>query len=68
MTVRSFLMGGAAAALAATPIAAEALVREAAPIDGEQGLAGQGTLFFLAGIALIALAVVLLPEDQPASP
>lgn len=58
----------AAAALAATPIAAEALTRDAAPIAGEQGLAGQGTLFFLGGIALIALAIVLLPEDEPASP
>ncbi|WP_133364823.1 hypothetical protein [Qipengyuania sediminis] len=68
MKVRSLLTGAAAAALAATPIAAEGLVRQSAPVDGEQALAGQGTLFFLAGMALIALAVVLLPEDQPASP
>jgi hypothetical protein len=57
----------AAAALAAAPLGAT-LAREAAPVSGENGLAGQGTLFFLAGIAVIALAVAFLPEDQPASP
>jgi hypothetical protein len=54
--------------LASAPIAADAAVRAAAPVAEENGLAGQGTLFFLAGIAIVALAVVLLPEDQPASP
>lgn len=67
MSFRPALFVGAAA-LAAAPIAAAPVTREAAPIAQEQGLAGQGTLFFLAGIALLALAVVLLPEDQPASP
>lgn len=54
--------------MVSAPIAASAGTREAAPVSDENGLAGQGTLFFLAGIAVIALAVVLLPEDQPASP
>lgn len=65
--VRKFFFALASLGLAAAPAGAT-LAREAAPVAGESELAGQGTLFFLAGIALIALAVVFLPEDQPASP
>ena len=54
--------------LVLSPIAAVAANRAAAPVAGENRLAGQGTLFFLAGIAIVALAVLFLPEDQPASP
>lgn len=64
---RKFALLTAAAALAAAPVGAS-LAREAAPVSGESALAGQSTMFFLAGIAVIALAVVFLPEDQPASP
>jgi hypothetical protein len=63
-------LGAAALALAASPLAARAGSRMAAPVEDANGLQGQGTPFFLAGIALIALAVVFLPEDgdEPASP
>lgn len=64
---RKFALLAAAAGLAAAPVGA-ALAREVAPVSDENGLAGQSTVFFLAGIAIIALAVVFLPEDQPASP
>lgn len=64
---RKIALTAAAFGLAAAPVGAS-LAREAAPVSGESGLGGQGTVFFLAGIALIALAVVFLPEDQPASP
>lgn len=66
--VRKFALTCAMLAVASAPIAASAVTREASPISGESGLAGQGSMFFLAGIAVVALAVVLLPEDQPASP
>lgn len=65
--VRKTFLAAAALAVAALPIGAT-LAREVAPISDENGLAGQGTIFFLAGIAVIALAIVFLPEDQPASP
>ena len=58
----------AALGLAVAPIAASAASRASAPVADENALSGQGTLFFLAGIAVVALAVVFLPEDQPASP
>lgn len=63
-----FALAAAMLATAAVPIAASAVTRPAAPTTDENALSGQGTLFFLAGIAIVALAVVLLPEDQPASP
>lgn len=66
--VRKLAMAVALFGTASAPIAASAVTRQSAPISDENGLAGQGTLFFLAGIAIVALAVVLLPEDQPASP
>lgn len=66
--VRKFGLATAMFGVLGAPIAASAVTREAAPVSDENGLAGQGTLFFLAGIAIVALAVVLLPEDQPASP
>jgi hypothetical protein len=65
--IRKFVHAAAVAGLVATPVAAS-LAREAAPVAGENELGGESTLYFLAGIAVIALAVVFLPEDQPASP
>lgn len=67
MFVRIALVA-AALATAAAPIAAGAVSRPAAPVGGMSEMGGQGTIFFLAGIAFVALAVLLLPEDQPASP
>ena len=67
MTGRSIVIASALG-LAVAPIAANAAQRVSAPVTGENALKGQGTLFFLAGIAAVALAIVLLPEDQPASP
>lgn len=66
--IRRLVSATALFGLVSAPIAASAVTREAAPVSDDNGLAGQGTLFFLAGIAIVALAVVLLPEDQPASP
>lgn len=66
--VRRFALAAALLGMVSAPIAASAVTREAAPVSDENGLAGQGTIFFLAGIAVVALAVILLPEDQPASP
>lgn len=66
--VRRLALATAVLGVLGAPIAASAVTREAAPVEDENGLAGQGTVFFLAGIAIVALAVVLLPEDQPASP
>ena len=66
--VRRIALVAAAAGLVAAPLAAEAAARVSQPVESESGLAGQGTIFFLAGIAIVALAIVLLPEDQPASP
>lgn len=65
--IRKIALAVAAAGLAVAPVGAS-LAREAAPVVDENELAGQGTPFFLAGIAIIALAVVFLPEDRPASP
>lgn len=66
--IRKTALAAAAIGLAAAPFAASAVVRSAAPVAGESELAGQGTLFFLGGIAFVALAVLLLPQDKPASP
>jgi hypothetical protein len=66
--IRRFALAAALVGMVSAPIAASAVTRDVAPVADENGLAGQGTLFFLAGIAIVALAVVLLPEDQPASP
>lgn len=68
--IRNLALTAAAFALAGTPLAAQAALRAAAPAKDANGLRGQGTPFFLAGIAIIALAVVFLPEDndEPASP
>lgn len=63
-----FVLAAAALATAAVPIAASAVERPAAPVSGDSDLGGQGSLFFLGVVAAIAVAVLLLPEDQPASP
>ena len=66
--LKSLIVAPAAIGLVVAPITANATQRATAPVADENGLSGQGTIFFLAGIAAIALAVVLLPEDQPSSP
>lgn len=63
-----FALAAAGLSTASVPIAAGAVTRPAAPVSEESTLAGQGTLFFLGVVAIVALAVFLLPEDQPASP
>ena len=66
--VRQIALVAGIAGLVAAPVAAAGIARTSQPVTGESALKGQGTIFFLAGIAIIALAVVFLPEDQPASP
>ena len=58
--IRNLVNATAAAALLASPIAAGAVNRKAQPVSDENTLAGQGTLLFLAGIAIIALAVAVM--------
>lgn len=65
---KTFPLLFAAASVAIAPVAATAASRAAAPVERENGISGSGNLFFLAAIAVVAAAVVLLPEDQPASP
>ena len=65
--IRKFALAAAAAGLAVAPFGAS-LARESAPVAGKNDMGGESTLYFLAGIVAIALAVVFLPEDQPASP
>ena len=65
--IRKIALTAAAAGLAVAPLAAS-LAREATPIEGQNELGGESTLYFLGGIAVIALAVIFLPEDRPASP
>lgn len=65
--IRNFALATAAAALVSVPIGASAVERAVAPIEGEARLNGDGTLFLVATIAVVAAAVVLLP-DEPASP
>lgn len=46
---------------------AQAVTRPDAPTSHSEGLQGQGNLFFLLAIAVVAAAVVILP-DSPTSP
>lgn len=70
--VRNLAFIGVALALASAPVAGSlaAQNRANAPVAGASGLKGQSTGVFLAGIAAVVLAVVLLPDTNknPASP
>lgn len=69
---RKLASGAVIAALVATPLAAQSaraqLDRASAPVEGESELAGQGTIFFLVGIAVVAAAIVFLSEDDDDAP
>lgn len=66
---RKIVLAGSAAALLATPVIASADTRSSAPVEGASELAGQATILFIAGIAAVAAAIVLLSEDDdPVSP
>ena len=68
---RKLALIGSAFALASLPVAGTLAAQEraSAPVQHANGLKGQNTVVFLAAIAVVALAVVLLPEGNknPAS-
>ncbi|WP_375289312.1 hypothetical protein [Qipengyuania sp.] len=67
MSIKSIVMGAAAAGLVATPIAvsANAAERTAAPAEGEQGLVGSGLIIAgLAAAAVIAGIIIIADDDD----
>lgn len=70
--IRKLVYLSAASSLFATPIMAQSVSaqdRSSQPVDGESELAGQASYLFLAGIAVVAAAIVLLSQDDdPVSP
>lgn len=72
--IRRSLAAIATLGLVAAPLAAgqaQGLLRSSAPVVDGSELSANSNLFFFAGIALVAAAIVLLAEDEegaPASP
>lgn len=62
--VRRFIAGALAFGLVSAPIAATAVERQAKPASGASELAGTNAVFFIAGIAAVVAAVLLLPEED----
>ncbi|UVI40450.1 hypothetical protein [Qipengyuania spongiae] len=69
MNSRRLVLPMAALTLVATPLGAQIASREAAPVEGANRIGGESSLVFIAGIAVVAAAIVLLSEDDdPVSP
>ena len=68
--MRKLLAAAGAAALIAAPLSAgvEPFARSSAPVDGASELANNSSLLFLAGIAAVAAAVLLLSVDEEDTP
>ena len=67
MKTRPALALVAAAAIAASPLAAQAGQRDNAPVEGESELAGSG-IWVLAGIVALGIGIAALTNDDPVSP
>lgn len=68
---RILLAAAATVGLVAAPLAAnqsQALVRASAPVEQGENLSADSNLFFIAGIAAVAAAIVLLAEDEEGAP
>lgn len=63
------VLTGAAVAMVATPVIANAATanRAVAPIEGEQGLGGSLLIALLAAAAVIA-GIIIIADDNPSSP
>ena len=68
--MRKLLAAAGAAALITAPLSAgvEPLARSSAPADGASELGDNSSLLFLAGIAAVAAAVLLLSVDEEDTP
>ena len=67
MKTRFIALAGAAAAMIATPVVANAAGRTAAPVEGEQELGGSILIVLLAVAAVIA-GIIIIADDEPTSP
>lgn len=67
--MRFFVPTAAALGLAMAPVAAAGASRASQPISESSELASGANILFLAGIAVVAAAIVLLPQedDEPVS-
>lgn len=70
--IRKLVLASAGFAMAATPVAAQQIraeiQRQSAPASAGNELGGDNTLFFFAGIAVVAASIFLLSEnDDPVS-
>ena len=69
--MRKLLTAASALSLIVAPMAAQASERQPSPAAAKDDLAGIGTLWVLAGLAVIAVAVILIADNNhhhPASP
>ncbi|MCV0382505.1 MAG: hypothetical protein K5799_03485 [Erythrobacter sp.] len=69
MNLRRLVLPIATLALVASPLGAQVALRDTAPVEGANELGGESSLVFIAGIAVVAAAIVFLSEDDdPVSP
>ena len=68
--MKTFISIGAALGLALAPVAAAGASRASQSASDSSELASGANVLFLAGIAVVAAAIVLLPQedDSPVSP
>lgn len=66
MSLKSIVMGAAAAGLVATPIAvsANAAERSAAPVKGEQDLVGSGLIIAAVAAAAVIAGIIIIADDD----
>ena len=65
--MRKIALLTAALGLAAAPVAAQAISRDAAPVDGESTLGGAGGILAAMGVA-VAIGTVILIADSNDNP
>lgn len=69
--VRNILAAISAFALAAAPVAAQAADRQSSPVSSKEDVAGVSTVWILVGLVAVAVAIILIADDNndnPSSP
>ena len=59
-----FALVAAMFGLVAAPVAAETVVRDAAPVESESELGGAGAILAAMGVAVIVATIILVTDDD----
>lgn len=66
--IRALVSAAAVASMATAPMAVQAEVRQAAPVESSEAIAGNPWIPWLVALAAALAIILVISDDDPASP